>query len=190
MNFSRSATEMFSDAASRLKSLAHEMRLPQWRASSGRAQERLHDLASALDQFVASTTQSLRSMREASAPYLAQAAATAGNQADLLQESVAANLQAAGKRLAQRRGLIRRHPLMIVAAVVGTGYFAVRKFVNGASTRAAQAAGRPKAARAKTTRPLAATRSTPRISNTRGARAKRNRAAATTASAAAPGAVH
>jgi hypothetical protein len=188
MNFSRSATEMLSDTASRLKSLAQDLRLPQLRATSSRAQERLHDLACALDQFVASTTQSLRSMREASAPYLAQAAETAGNQADLLQSSLASNLQSAGKQLAKRRGLIRRHPFIIVAALAGTGYFAVRKLVDGAARRSQQPAGRQsKPVRAKAARPAAASRSTAR---TRNPRARRKAPAAVPNATETPNAVH
>jgi hypothetical protein len=190
MKFSLSATEMFGDAASRLKSLAREMRLPQWRHSSSRAQERLHDLASALDQFVASTTQSLRSMREASAPYLVQAAETAGNQADLLQNSLATNLQAAGKQLAQRRGLMRRHPFIIATAIVGTGYFAVRKLMKGAATRPAQGASRrTKPLRAKAARPVAATRSTARTRNPDSRTRRKSPGAAPTATET-PKAVH
>jgi hypothetical protein len=189
MKFSRSATEMFGDAASRLKTLAQEMRLPQLRATSSRAQERLHDLASALDQFVASTTLSLRSMRDASAPYLAQAAETAGHQADLLQSGLATNLQAAGKQLAKRRGLIRRHPFIIVAAVVGTGYFAVRRLVNGAAARPAQPASRrSKPARAKAARPVAAARSAAKPRNPRTRR--KTSGAATPTAETATNAVH
>jgi hypothetical protein len=198
MNFSHSANEMLSDAASKLKSLAREMRFPQLRGvASRRAQERLNELASALDQFVASTTQSLRSMREATAPYLAHASESAGRQAELLRDNLSANVDAVSRQLAKRRGLIRRHPFIVAATIAGTGYFAVRALLNGTGSAAAASAGtrRSPPARAKSTRAPArksARPARPTAARARNARTRRNQPAATTppATAQTPNAVH
>ena len=176
MTFSRSATALMSDAASKLKSLAREIRTPGLKTSSILAQERLHDLAAALDQFVASTASSLRALREAGAPYVASAAETAGHGAVMLRDGVAANVSAVGKKLTKRRGMIARHPYVAVLAVVGAGYLAVRSLLNGVESPAARAkpSARTPTARAKRTRQAAATR-------TRASRSPRRPQATTTA---------
>ena len=174
MNFSLAS--VLNDTANRLKSVAGDLRSSYFRPARSRTEERLHELASTLDQVLSSINGSLRTFRSATAPYMNQVADaaspylarvadkatpyiervadSASTQADAVRESLAANAKAVAKAI-KRRGPISRHPFAIAIAVTGVTYLAVRSWrmrKNASSTMAKRRAARPAATGARATR--------------------------------------
>ena len=180
MNFAHSLMARLNDAAGKIGSGVRELYTPH-PVSAG--YERLRDaLLPTFDQFVATLAKSGRAVGAATAPYLEPIAEGARSGAELVHDKSMAGAQALAEMVQKRRGLLFRHPYLVVIAIAGTGYLAIQQWRKHAAQASRPTRSRP-ASRAAA-KSAATRRSTgSRAANARTQRERRARANAEGAAA-------
>jgi len=184
MNFAHSLMTRLNDAAGRIGSGVRELYTPH-QVSAG--YERLRDaLLPTFDQFVETLAKSGRAVGSATAPYLEPIAESAKTGAEMVHDKSVAGAQAIAEMVQNRRGLLFRHPYLVVIAIAGTGYLAVQQWRKHAAQTSRPARSRSSA---RTAAKTPAARRTP-AARAANARTQRERRARSNAEGAAADKIH